>query len=348
MNVNEISDKETWEAFINKYSPHSLFQSWNWGETIVQVQSAKCPGLAARASKIQSFWRLGIYDNKKLIGIAQIEKVTSKKGAFLHIRHGPIFSLWKKEYFYYFLQYLKNLAKREKCYFIRLSPLIENSSQNKQLFKSLGFMDAPIHAMDGEYCWILDLDKDEATLLSQMRKTTRYLIRQAEKIGVKIVKSKQKKDMSSFLSLYHQTAKRQHFVEHKGIIEEFTQFAQDNQIMLFNSYYKKKLLAAALILFYNNQAIYHHSASIEQRIPVNYLLQWEAIKEAKARGKKFYNFWGITPDGKKRHPWFGLTLFKKGFGGELREYLHAQDFPLSPLYCTTYIIEWIRKIRKGY
>ena len=202
--------------------------------------------------------------------------------------------------------------------------------------------------MDGEVCWILDLDKEETILLSDMRKTTRYLIKQAQKLGVEIVKSKNIGDLKEFLRLYEETAIRHHFVQHQGIKEEFEELRKDDQILLFKGYYQKKLLSAALIVFYNHQAIYHHSASIEQKIPVNYLLQWEAVKEAKKRGKSIYNFWGIAPKGKTRHPWWGLSLFKKGFGGREVEYLHAQDYPLSPLYCTTYIIESLRKIWKGY
>lgn len=332
MKIKEITNKDLWEKFIADHSPQSLFQSWNWGETV----------------KVQSLQRLGVYENDKLIGIAQIIMVEAKRGKFFHVRHGPIFSSWKKEYFSFFLNQLRILGKCEKIYFIRISPLIENSSENRQLLKSFSFIDAPIHAMDGEYCWVLDLNGDEKQLLSQMRKTTRYLIHQGEKLGVTIIKSRQKKDLPSFLSLYHQTARRQHFVEHKGVMEEFDQFLKDDQILLLKGYYQKKLLAGALIVFYNHQAIYHHSASIEQKIPVNYLLQWEAIKEAKAREKSIYNFWGIAPEEKIHHPWQGLTLFKKGFGGRLIEYLHAQDLPLSPLYCATYMVEWWRKIRKGY
>jgi lipid II:glycine glycyltransferase (peptidoglycan interpeptide bridge formation enzyme) len=61
-----------------------------------------------------------------------------------------------------------------------------------------------------------------------------------------------------------------------------------------------------------------------------------------------YNFWGIAPEGKKNHPWNGLTGFKKGFGGEAHEYLHAQDLPCSPLYILPKTIETIRRIKKGY
>jgi len=66
-------------------------------------------------------------------------------------------------------------------------------------------------------------------------------------------------------------------------------------------------------------------------VPAAYLLQWEAIREVKSRGCKLYNFWGIS-DERRNHPWAGLTLFKKGFGGFSKEYLLAQDLPLRPFY----------------
>lgn len=340
MEIKEISDKNIREKFLGEYSPQSLFQSWNWGETIKKITNDQSP--------IVNLWCLGIYDGKELVGIAQINKVVAKRGSFLHIRHGPIFSTWEKNYLNYLIEYLKNLNQAEKTFFLRISPLIENSADNKKLFKEYGFIDSPIHAMDGEYCWILDIKKSEEELLFGMRKTTRYLVRQAQKLGVEIVKSKNKDDIFEFLSLYEETSKRHNFAVHKGIMEEFEQFLYDDQILLFKGYYGKKLISAAMIIFYNNQAIYHHSASIEQKVPVNYLLQWEAIREAKNRKMDIYNFWGIAPYGKSRHPWKGLTTFKQGFGGEIKEYLHAQDLPFSSLYCATYLWESLRKIKKGY
>ena len=90
------------------------------------------------------------------------------------------------------------------------------------------------------------------------------------------------------------------------------------------------------------------------RVPVSYLIQWEAIKEAAKRGCKKYNFWGIAPDiheksdiKKSKHPWAGLSLFKMGFGGERKDYVKTQDMPCSFLYAITYIIEKIRKKKRG-
>ncbi len=340
MEIKEITNQNTWEKFISDIAPQSLFQSWDWGEVIRKVQSSKF--------KVQSLWRLGIYERNQLLGIAQVNKVFAKKGNFLHIRHGPILLKWDKSVFLFLLNYLKELARSEKASFSRISPLIENTQLNKQFIRSYGFIDSPMHAMDGEYCWVLNLTKTEQDLLSGMRKTTRYLIRQAQKLGVTIEINRDLKDMEEFLSLYSQTAMRHRFVEHKSIKEEFEQFVKDDKILLFKGYYQKKLISSALIIFYNQQAIYHHSASIEQKIPVNYLLQWEAILEAKKRGISRYNFWGIAPPGKSRHPWKGLTIFKQGFGGEAIEYLHAKDLPYSISYCTTYILETLRRIWKGY
>ncbi len=340
MEIKEITDKKTWEEFIYKYSSGSLFQSWNWGETIKKISNDQLP--------ITNLWRLGVFDNGQLVGIAQLNKVRARRGSFLHVRHGPIFSSWEKNYLHYLIDYLKNLNQAEKTLFLRMSPLIENNADNKRLLKEFGFIDSPIHAMDGEYCWILDLRFGEEEILSGMRKTTRYLIRQAQKLGVEIVKSKNKDDIFEFLTLYEHTSRRHKFAAHKGIMEEFEQFLYDDQILLFKGYFEKKLISTALIIFYCNQAIYHHSASIEQKIPVNYLLQWEVIKEAKKRKMDFYNMWGIAPAGKIHHPWKGLTIFKQGFGGEIKEYLHAQDLSLSIRYYATYLWECARKIKKGY
>jgi len=112
-----------------------------------------------------------------------------------------------------------------------------------------------------------------------------------------------------------------------------------------------------MIIYWQSIAFYHQGASVFSKIPASYLLQWEAIKEAKKRGCGIYNFWGIAPGIKnsndlksskiKRHPWWGLSLFKIGFGGYKKEYVKTQDYPLKKSYIFTRIFENIRKIRRG-
>jgi lipid II:glycine glycyltransferase (peptidoglycan interpeptide bridge formation enzyme) len=111
-------------------------------------------------------------------------------------------------------------------------------------------------------------------------------------------------------------------------------------------------LAAALIFFTKSAAFYHQGACLHTKIPATYLLQWEAIKEAKNRGCLIYNFWGIYDEQRpERTPksWQGLTLFKTGFSGQIKRFLETQDYIISKKYYLTYLWEkflmWKRLIK---
>lgn len=334
ISIKEINNKKVWEEFVLSQPINSFFQSWAWGEV------EKAIGY--------KIWKVGICDDDNLVGACQVVKVTARRGSFLHLRHGPIFETWKAQYFDALINYLKKKAQEEKVWFIRTSPLIEKNQRNQDFFKNRGFRSAPIPGQDAETAWILDVTLSEEELLSGMRKTTRYLIRKAEKLGVEVVEGKTENDFNVFFQLYQETAKRQAFVPHQGIRQEWEILGRQNLARLFLAECQGKTLASALIVFYGNQAIYHHSGSLETDIPASQALLWQAICQAKKMGKTVFNFWGIAPAGKPHHPWQGLTLFKTGFGGETREFIHAQDLPLSFCYWLTWTVETARRIRRGY
>lgn len=331
--IRPIFDKNLWESYHLSFTFPSLFQSWSIGET-----EKKCG---------HEVDRLGFYKKDKLLGIAQVITTKAKRGRFLHIRGGPLF---------------KDLADFPKCFpilkkyfqnqhvaFIRISPpILADDSKNITILSKMGFIDVPIPLLDAEVSWILDIDKDQSQLLSQMRKTTRYLIRKAQKIGVVVTQAKDEKAIEDLLELYKIMVKEKGIIPHKGIREEFTQLVKNDQAVIFRGYYNNKLLGAALIIFYGDEGIYHHSAHLRTKedIPVSYLLQWEAILESKRRKKKRYNFWGIEPSCNKRHPWYGLSLFKMGYGGYMRRFIRAKDLPLSPFYALTWLIESLRRIKR--
>lgn len=332
--IKPVLSRKIWETFLLAHSPTALFQSWVWGEVLIRQG--------------KTVWRYGLYQGNKLFGVFQVVKVTARRGSFLHVRHGPIFVKQSKTYWHEALSFLQDLAKRELVLFLRVSPLIEPTVERTTLYQSLHLQPAAIHAMDGELCWVLDLVPSEEQLLMDMRKTTRYEIRRAQKLGVRIEKSENSRDLIFFHTLYEKTVQRHGFVPHSGIDEEFEIFAKENNALLYLGRYEGKVLAAAIILFYGNQAIYHHSASLSSAVGVNYLIQWEAIKEAKKRAMTVYNFWGIAPEDKPNHPWRGLSLFKTGFGGRRVEYIHAHDLSISPYYFLARSVETIRRIIKHY
>lgn len=344
--IQEISNKRTWEEFLTKkeidFFP--FFQSWNWGEV----------------QKKLGFYivRQGVWKGRELVAVYQIIDVPAKRGHFLHLRHGPVLAPFDKNVFDLILSDVKKIAKDRKASFIRISATIPNELVDYEMLKQKGFINAPIHNMDAEVCWVLDITKSEGELLKNMRKSHRYLIKKGiTNRDLRIKQTKSSKDIEKFLPLYQGLSVRKNFTPHKGIKEEFEIFGKEDQEILFLAEFlpagrqdEKKVIAGALIAFVGNTAIYRHSASDEllKNIPAMYLILWEAIEEAKKRNKKIFNFWGIVPNGSKNHPWQGLSLFKTGFGGSTLEFLHAQDLPLSPLYWKTYLIERVNKVIKGY
>jgi lipid II:glycine glycyltransferase (peptidoglycan interpeptide bridge formation enzyme) len=334
MNLLIIDHKKEWDDFLLAHSPQSLFQSWEWGE--IEKKSGK------------DIYRYGIYQNTVLIGIAQTMIVRAKRGTYIHIRQGPVVlsnsaKTWKECISLFF-----DVAKKERALFIRISPMIEDTSDNRDILKEAGFVWSPIHEVDAERCWVLDIGKPEEEILQGMRKTTRYEIRRGLKMDIEVKSTIKASDVTQFSELYRETSKRHGFVSHGSIVEEFEYFASHNQAVLLLGYFEHTLIASAIILFYGGQAIYHHGASRPSKIPVSYLLQWRAILEAKKRGITLYNFYGIAPEDKPNHPWNGLTLFKKGFGGYEKRYMHAHDYPVSPLYILPKLIESIRTKLRGY
>lgn len=338
LHVQELTNKTEWNTFLeNKDIPfYPLFQSWNWGEL------EKSRGVA--------ILRLGIYDDTTLVGVCLVTDIKARRGRFLHLRHGPVFKTFNTAYFDAIIDYIKKLAKEKHASFIRMSPLIKKDTADMQYFKKLGCVNAPMHNMDAELCWVLSLTPSEEEILKGMRKSHRYLIRRGDQYDVSITKTIDPHDVDAFLEIYNNLALKKHFVPHRGIKEEVDIMGKDDEALLFLARYQGKIVGGAIIVFVGNMAIYHHGATLDgyRDVPISYLIQWEAIKEAKKRGKTLYNFWGIAPKEAKNHPWQGHSLFKMGFGGEEKEFIHAQDIPLSLMYWRTYCIEFIRKKMKGY
>jgi lipid II:glycine glycyltransferase (peptidoglycan interpeptide bridge formation enzyme) len=83
--LEEISDKKIWETFLlEKAFVHPFFQSWNWGEVQKNLQN--------------TILRLGLYDEKELIGVCLVVKIKARRGHYFHFRHGPVLVNFEEQF----------------------------------------------------------------------------------------------------------------------------------------------------------------------------------------------------------------------------------------------------------
>ena len=334
--VVEIDKKDLWEKFARSYKQANFLHSWNWGQFHQNLG--------------KTIKRIGFYKGEKLVGVMLCIKEKAKRASYLTVPGGPLIDWTDNNQINAFKDTAENIARKEKCSFVRVRPQILENEKNDKLFKKLGFKNAPMH-LHAELTSQLDLEKGEEQIFSEMRKTTRYEIKQAIKFGIKIKTSTNPLDLDEFYKLQADTARRQGFIpfDKKFLKEQFAAFARDNQAILYTAYLDKTKLAQAFIIFYGFEADYHYGAStLDGRIyPGAYLIQWEAIKEAKKRGLKRYNLWGVAPEGEPNHRFWGVSVFKRGFGGEDLAFLHARDLVINPiLYKINWLIETVRKKRR--
>ena len=229
MEIREIKNKQEWEDFLLRCQQKTFLQSWNWGQ--FQISLGK------------QIWRFGIYDQGKLGAVALVIKMTARRSSFLLVPHGPIVMKHEtgnmKQVLERLLEKLKELAKTEKADFIRISPIWERLLENDKLFKDLGFRLRPLHTHP-ESSWKLNISKREDELFDSMRKTTKYLIRQAQKNkDLEIFESHNIEDIEIFNKMHLEVVKHQKFVPFslEYFKKEFLAFSQDSQIALFLAKY---------------------------------------------------------------------------------------------------------------
>ena len=283
------------------------------------------------------------------VALAVVEK--AKRGTYLTVPGGPLIDWENNKITNEFKKIIVEIAKKNSCSFVRVRPQILETEENSKLFADLGFRSAPMH-LHAELSNLLDITKTEEELLANMRKATRYEIKQAQKLGIRITTSQDSADIGEFYDLQIETAQRHGFVpfSKKFLQEQFKVFAADDRAVLYTAWMDKIKLAQAMMIFYGREADYHYGAGAEEgrKYPGAYLIQWEAIREARKRGLKRYNLWGVAPEGDRSHRFYGVSVFKRGFGGQDVAYLHARDLVLDwSKYVVNWTVELIRKwVRK--
>lgn len=179
---------------------------------------------------------------------------------------------------------------------------------------------------------ILDLTQTLVQIQKQMDKDTRYEIQKAQKENVMVEESN---DIQAFVKMWHDNARRRGFwIPFKKQMQHLYESFGGKESLLFATSQGQKI-SGALILFFGKTAYYYHAASSPKgrKLSSQHLLIWEAIKLAKKKGYKLFDFEGILDErNKDTKRWRGFTHFKKGFGGKEVEYPLTKVTYYHPLF----------------
>lgn len=188
---------------------------------------------------------------------------------------------------------------------------------------------------------LIDLTLSEEELLACMKQKTRYNIRLAERKGVAVRVGKLD-DLPMLYKMYAETSVRDEFVirdegYYKTVWNIFMNSTQPNCEPLIAEV-NGEPVAGIFVFYFAARAyyVYGMSRDIHREKMPSYLLQWEAIKRAKAKGCLIYDLWGAPDVFDERDSMWGVYRFKEGLCGKVLRTLGAWDYAPNPLWYKMY------------
>jgi lipid II:glycine glycyltransferase (peptidoglycan interpeptide bridge formation enzyme) len=236
------------------------------------------------------------------------------------------------------------ICKKNHAVFLKIEP--DTWADEFQL-SSLPIFKLSPHNIQPPRTIVVDIKDSEETILARMKPKCRYNIRLAEKKSITV---RAWGNIPAFHEMMTVTGGRDNFGVHS--LEYYQRayglFHPKGACELLVAEYEGKPLASLMVFADATRAWYVYGASNDQernRMPA-YLLQWEAIRWAKARGCEEYDLWGVPDENEEtleanfesRHDGlWGVYRFKRGFGGELKRAAQALDRVYNPLLYWAYV-----------
>jgi lipid II:glycine glycyltransferase (peptidoglycan interpeptide bridge formation enzyme) len=304
-----------WNQFLENHPNAHLLQMGEWGEL-----------------KKEFGWKpIRIIQNE--IG-AQILFRRLPLGFTIGYMPKPVFSNQWSVISDQFWQEVDFVCKQNHAIFLKIEP-DETFNVQRSTFN------VSLHNIQPPRTIVIPIAEAEDQILARMKPKCRYNIRLAEKKGIAV---RAWDDIPAFHEMMTVTGGRDNFGVHS---KEYYQRAYElfhpkGTCELLVAEYEGKPLASLMVFANGKRAWYVYGASNDHernRMPT-YLLQWEAIRWAKARDCGEYDLWGVPDENEEtleanfesRHDGlWGVYRFKRGFGGQLKRAAQALDRVYNPL-----------------
>jgi lipid II:glycine glycyltransferase (peptidoglycan interpeptide bridge formation enzyme) len=334
INLSQCASAADWNALAASLPQTHILQSWEWGDF-------KCRyGWSAR----RFVWK----NEEAPWALAAAQVLTRSEWGLriLYVPKGPLLNWDDDALRGQVLTDLQNLARREHAIFIKIDPDLPLPAGAGELSVDTPSLEVfgPERLPAGRWRFsrdqiqfrntvLLDLRRSESEILAAMKQKTRYNVRLAEKRGVR-VRLGGRADLDLLYAMYAQTSLRD------GFAIRSAEYYQDAWGSFMEAGLAQPLIAeaegealSAIILFkFARSAWYMYGMSREiqrDKMP-NHLLQWEAMRWARAQGCETYDFWGAPNEFVETDPMWGVWKFKEGFGGQVVKCVGAWDHAPIP------------------
>ncbi len=251
-----------------------------------------------------------------------------------------------------FWKEVDSICEKHRAVFLKIEPdLWDDQPLDTWNLK----LDTSLHNIQPPRTIVVDVRGSEDEILARMKQKCRYNIRLAEKKGVTV---RAWDNFDEFYQMMQVTGGRDNFGVHslEYYRRAYELFHPTGMCELLVAEFESKPLAALMVFARGRRAWYIYGASNDEernRMPT-YLLQWEAMRWAKARGCEEYDLWGVPDEDEatleaqfenRSDGLWGVYRFKRGFGGELKRAAQAVDKVYNPLLYKFYL--WRLAGREG-
>lgn len=323
-----LEEQSVFNTYVASHPNGSVLQTTHWGEL--------------KAMTGWDYYPLAVTEQGRIQAAALILIRSLPGGVFsvFYSPRGPLFS--SRTALNKLVEAVKELARKRRAIIWKMDPAILSGDKAWQQFASehkliLAASDSNFDGVQPKFVMDMEITAPLQAILANMKSKTRYNIRYAARKGVKIVKARHRKELSTFYALLQETALRDGFaVRDISYFEKLWDcLVENNLAQLFLAYHEEIPLAGAIVFRLGTRAWYVYGASSNEHrnLQASHLMQWEMIKWAKAFGCRVYDFRGVSGELDPDNPLYGLYRFKEGFGASLKEYVGEFDLILNrPLY----------------
>jgi lipid II:glycine glycyltransferase (peptidoglycan interpeptide bridge formation enzyme) len=234
------------------------------------------------------------------------------------------------------LQVAAACAREQRCHFVQLEPW------SRVPLDPAHCGARRVRSRQAEYTRIIALDVDESQLRAGLSKGHRSAITAATRKEVVVEPSTSPQSFAEFLRMMRETSDRTGMSPHgdayyRAIVEEL---APTGEACLYVARHGERTIGAEIVLDLGDTRYYAFAGSASddeaRKLGPGPPLVWRTMLDARAAGKRFFDFWGIAPPDEPNHPWSGFSAFKRSFGGDVLPRNGTWDLPVR----TTPYLVW--------